>query len=280
MSNPYKRVTDRVGVLLAVMSLVAILGVAPLSAITNGDVDNGDHPYVGSMVLSIPDGSPQAGLHQWCSGTLLEDGWFLTASHCLVGVDSVLNSFPGSSMLVTFDPEISQGDTFYDASNYTMHPAFGVPGRSDTHDVGLIKLEGVGSVPTANLPSQGLLDVLKADHALKNTTFTAVGYGTVRDNQLGAFASIFDNLERNQADQGFHSLTKAWLNLPMTAATGDGGTCYGDSGGPHFVWIDGVETDMVASITVTGDAPCKALDTTYRMDTEATLDWLDGVMNP
>ena len=29
----------------------------------------------------------------------------------------------------------------------------------------------------------------------------------------------------------------------------------------------GVETDIVASITATGDAPCTALDKTYRMDT-------------
>ncbi len=64
----------------------------------------------------------------------------------------------------------------------------------------------------------------------------------------------------------------------MTPATGDGGTCYGDSGGPHFIWIDGVETNIVASITVTGDAQCKALDTTYRMDTEAARDFLGGFL--
>jgi len=56
----------------------------------------------------------------------------------------------------------------------------------------------------------------------------------------------------------------------MNPSTGDGGTCYGDSGGPHFLG----ETDMVVSLTVTGDAPCRAMDTTYRVDTESARSYL------
>jgi secreted trypsin-like serine protease len=46
---------------------------------------------------------------------------------------------------------------------------------------------------------------------------------------------------------------------------GDGGTCYGDSGGPHF--LGGVESNLIVSVTVTGDAMCRASDKTYRIDT-------------
>ena len=31
------------------------------------------------------------------------------------------------------------------------------------------------------------------------------------------------------------SLNKAWLELSMNPSTGNGGTCFGDSGGPHFL---------------------------------------------
>jgi hypothetical protein len=48
-------------------------------------------------------------------------------------------------------------------------------------------------------------------------------------------------------------------------STGSGGTCYGDSGGPHF--LGGVESNLIVSITVTGDAMCRATDKTYRLDT-------------
>lgn len=65
----------------------------------------------------------------------------------------------------------------------------------------------------------------------------------------------------------------------MTEPTGDGGTCYGDSGGPHFIHLDGQETDIIASITVTGDAPCKATDKTYRMDTESARSFLDNYVD-
>ena len=59
-----------------------------------------------------------------------------------------------------------------------------------------------------------------------------------------------------------------------TGANDSGGTCYGDSGGPHFVHQDGVETDIVVAITITGDAQCKALDRDYRVDTANARDFL------
>ena len=60
----------------------------------------------------------------------------------------------------------------------------------------------------------------------------------------------------------------------MNLATGNGGSCYGDSGGPHFNHLDGVETDIVAAITVTGDAQCKATDQDYLTDTLSARSFL------
>jgi hypothetical protein len=56
----------------------------------------------------------------------------------------------------------------------------------------------------------------------------------------------------------------------MNPSTGSGGTCYGDSGGPHFLG----DTDMVVSLTVTGDAWCRATDVTYRLDTDSARSYL------
>jgi secreted trypsin-like serine protease len=131
-------------------------------------------------------------------------------------------------------------------------------------------------ITPARLPSAGLLDQLQASHVLKDTLFTAVGYGTIREVNTTGFMGILDNVDRNRVDQEFLSLTKAWMTLSMNMATGNGGTCYGDSGGPHFIHLDGVETNIVASITVTGDAPCVATDKTYRMDTESARSFLSN----
>jgi hypothetical protein len=57
----------------------------------------------------------------------------------------------------------------------------------------------------------------------------------------------------------------------MNPSTGSGGTCYGDSGGPHFLR----DTSTIVSTTITGDAQCRATDTTYRLDTRSARNFLD-----
>lgn len=259
---------------LVVTAVILLFVMAsPTSAITYGEPDGEDHPFVGSIVLDVPG----RGLFQWCSGTLIAEDVFLTASHCTAPLDGVLAANPGTVVLVTFDPTISASGTFFSGTWFTNpnYNAFQGPGgASDPGDVAVIVLDEAPGITPASLPPAGMLDELKATHALKQTRFTAVGYGTVRESNRTGFQGILDNLDRNRVEQGFLSLTQAWLTLPMTLSTGNGGTCYGDSGGPHFIHLNGVETDIVAAITVTGDSPCKATDKTYRMDTDSVRSFL------
>ena len=60
--------------------LMLVIAV-PAMAITFGEPDGEDHPFVGSIVLEFPDG----GAFQACSGTLIAEGVFLTAAHCKLG---------------------------------------------------------------------------------------------------------------------------------------------------------------------------------------------------
>ena len=61
----------------------------------------------------------------------------------------------------------------------------------------------------------------------------------------------------------------------MNPSTGSGGTCFGDSGGPHFLG----SSRLVVSITVTGDRFCRATDVTYRTDTASARDFLDDFVD-
>lgn len=247
---------------------VVLLGVcAPATAITFGESDGTAHPFVGSMVVSIPG----EGVFQWCSGTLIAPQVFLTASHCTAPVASFVANNPGSVFYVTFDPVIDTTGligTFYTGTPHT-NPLYASGGNNDPYDVAVITLDLAPPITPAELPTAGLLDAMKADHLLPTARFTAVGYGTTRESMQKGWQGILDNVERQHADQGFFSLTAAWASFDMlpTGANDSGGTCYGDSGGPHFVHQDGVETDIVAAITITGDAQCKALDKDYRVDT-------------
>jgi V8-like Glu-specific endopeptidase len=258
---------------LSIILVLAFGSSSPALAISYGEKDGTGHPYVGSIVIILKNGD----VGQFCSGTLISEDVFLTAAHCTSYLPTILEQNPGSVWVVTFDLEITKNGKFYygtPITNPNYNPLVGEHDQADPGDVAVILLDKDPGITPARLPTAWLLDDLKAQHLLKDTLFTAVGYGTVRDTKQGGWQPIMDNLERNRADQEFHSLTDAWLTNSMNQATDNGGTCYGDSGGPHFIHLDGAETDIVASITVTGDAQCKASDKTYRIDTESALSFL------
>lgn len=262
------RLNRRLLTIVTVTVLLLVLAL-PVFAISYGVPDGSAHPFVGSMVLRV-DGN----LYQVCSGTLISSDVFLTASHCTVFLDDFLADNPGSELLVTFDPVISDSSTFYTGQWYTNPEYIASNDAADPGDIAVIVLDQSPGIDPASLPTAGLLDQLKASHVLKNTRFTAVGYGTIREQKTRGPQAILDNLERRRADQSFLSLTGAWITLSGNLSTGSGGTCYGDSGGPHFIHLNGQETDIVVAVTVTGDANCLATDKDYRTDTPQAREFL------
>jgi secreted trypsin-like serine protease len=255
-------------ILLAVASLV--LSVGPASAITFGQPDGNQHPNVGALLADWDPDSP--GPDILCSGTLIAPEVFLTAAHCT----AFLESEGISQVWVTFAPAYDEDATSLAglfAGSYVTHPEFGSGGASDTHDIAVVLLEQAPGITPAQLPTTGLLDQLKASHELDDLTFTAVGYGTVREDKTGGPHALFFDGVRRYALQSALNLEKAWLLLSMNPSTGSGGTCYGDSGGPHF--LGGVQSNLIVSITITGDVWCRATDKTYRIDTPAARAFLD-----
>lgn len=243
--------------------ILSVLFVIPGKAITFGELDGTRHPNVGALVAEFPN----YGKDVVCSGTLIAPDVFLTAAHCV-------NWMPGygiapNDVWVTFDPVFTQSGKFY-RGTYHTNPLYGHD-ESDPNDVAVITLdEPVEGIVPASLPGAGLLDELKAAGALKSQKFVAVGYGTVRMDKTGGPKPLYWEGARRFVEQSYNALTQSWLKLSMNPATGDGGTCYGDSGGPHFLG----ESSMVVSLTVTGDVNCRATDVTYRLDTPSARSYL------
>jgi V8-like Glu-specific endopeptidase len=238
-----------------------LLAVAPANAITFGSVDRNLHPNVGSLLLVNEDGS----YFQECTGTLISPTVFLTAAHCVYGEDP--NSF-----LVTFAPVIKKGITVYSGIAY-YDQRYGTTGESHPYDIAVIVFdEPVTGIQPAELPTEGLLDQLYASHDLRDQVFTAVGYGTIRNDFTGGYSTIEDNAKRRYVEQYLLNLEDQWALFSMNPNTGSGGTCYGDSGGPHF--LGGTDSNLVVAITITGDAVCKATDKDYRLDTPEAREFL------
>lgn len=169
---------------------------------------------------------------------------------------------------MTFDPVYEIGVSTIYPGTYFVNPNYGHD-NGDLHDVAVVVLdEPITDITPASLPPAGLLDEMKAAGELKGQSFVTVGHGTVRDDKTGGFHPLYWEGARRFATGTYNALTKSWLKISMNPATGDGGTCDGDSGGPHFLG------DMVVSVTVTGDMPCRASDVTYRMDTESARSYL------
>jgi len=236
-----------------------------VQAITFGHLDGDLHPNVGALIMPLEDG----GKDVVCSGTLIAPDVFLTAAHCVNWMPAY--GIPADGVWVTFD-------TVFDAENGNFHPGTyhvnpnAWHDSSDAEDIAVVVLgEPITSITPAELPTAGLLDQMKDDHALKYQHFVTVGYGTVREDKTGGPHYLYWEGARRFAVQSYNALTKGWLKLSMNPATGDGGTCYGDSGGPHFLG----DSNMVVSLTVTGDAWCRATDVTYRLDIESARTYLD-----
>ena len=103
------------------------------------------------------------------------------------------------------------------------------------------------------------------DPAYEDGDNTSVGYGAYEvTNGPGGHQFLYDDV-RMVARGTLNSINPAWLRISMNPATGNGGTCHGDSGGPKFLG----DTGTIAAITITGDAICRSTNVVYRLDTEA-----------
>lgn len=66
------------------------------------------------------------------------------------------------------------------------------------------------------------------------------------------------------------------MRISQNASTGNGGTSYGDSGGPNFLGAGARETRVVAATAITGDTACRSTNVDYRLDTPSARAFLAG----
>jgi secreted trypsin-like serine protease len=249
----------------AITATLVLAAAGTALAITYGQPDGNRHPNVGAMIRLRSDGQ----FRILCSGSLIAPRVFLTASHCT----RFLEDQGISDVWVTFDSKFTQTSKLIHG---TMHsnPLFN-QAQSDTGDIAVITLDkAVTNVDPVQLPTAGLLDRMKADGTLNRALFTSVGYGIQEPRPgPGGITNAFP-MERWFSVGEFNALNPAFMRIAQTQATGDGGTCSGDSGGPQFLGGGAGETRTQVSITITGDVFCFATNVVYRLDTPSARTFL------
>jgi len=206
-----------------------------------------------------------------CSGTMITSNVFLTASHCTAYFTQELAqqgyvAYVSLDQLIPFGASTSNNTNLLTVAHVVTNPNYN-RSQSDSGDVGVLILEkNVHGVTPATLPACGLLDQLSAQNGLKAATFTNAGYG-LQNRVVGGGVPFFQDLNpvpRMFSFSSFNSLNRGYLRLSQNPSTGNGGTCFGDSGGPNFMMLNGRQ--LIVSITITGDSVCRSTNVDYRLD--------------
>ena len=202
---------------------------ASTRAVTAGTADDGDD----AVVALLMDG------FAYCTGTAIAPRVVVTAAHCIHEVTPIS---------VLFGSSVETGGVTIRAVGTRIHPSF--DNASLAHDVGLLLLDAPAPATPPPLLTAPLQSSFIGSHV------RVVGFGQTLDPH--------PTLPRKR--QGT-ALIASYQADDFKLRPDPSLTCRGDSGGPAFLSLDGVE--FLAGVSSSGDEGCESSATEMRIDAVA-----------
>jgi len=199
-----------------------------------------------------------------CTGTLVGPDLVLTAAHCVspsvLGYSSQAQVTAATSVVLDTVNVFGGGGQQIHAADTIPDPEFRISALGD-NDIALIRLQ---SAVTDRTPS--VINRIAGD-APPGIHVTEVGFGMTdvnNQNSAGRLYVLADKATRNCS--GFEGSD---LNLLCYGQTDGTGKCEGDSGGPSFLTVNGVQ--RVVGVTSFGDQNCTQFGADTRVDAETAF---------
>lgn len=299
------------GGLVAIVSGIALVApTVPAQAIIGGAPDAGEHPYVGQLLFYVPDAvdsrfdDPGGWFN--CTGTLIDADTVVTAGHCTYGVglegevpaDALhggsdvwfsVSEAPDYSILPpssTFVPDRNQdrydawsaaldgSSSWAEAEMTFTHPEY-VDAAFLLHDLGVVELsEPIQLSKYGALPEEDYLDKYYSTKAKQRGLFESVGYGL--EDSGPKFGLGGDT--RKKVDRKLVSFKGAYglKNIAVKFSHNNGGTCFGDSGGPTFdITTSAIASrNIITAVTSFGNNYNCNASGSYRIDQPDDLEFL------
>jgi secreted trypsin-like serine protease len=165
-----------------------------------------------------------------CTGTVIhveqQMGFLLTAAHCVTGEDDEAETVPlrARDFIVIPGADFTESTTAFSVADIAVEPRY--RGGFAEHDIAIVQFFfGNAPAPGVILPLLQNEDILDVDD-----TLLLIGYGQTETDE--------DNTKRRQVERNIEVLDAELIAYTQADARG---TCFGDSGGPGLIEVDGEE---------------------------------------